>query len=96
MPKILIYITKRWTWLFLFFGTDFHENRAHVHVGKKGMNEYCKIWLEPQISVARKGELTESQIKKILAVVKEHHESLMTQWRKFKKGENIKMLTVKE
>ena len=36
MPKILLYITSKITWIFLFFGTDFNENRAHVHVGKKG------------------------------------------------------------
>lgn len=96
MPKILIYITKHGTWIFLFFGTDFNENRAHVHVGKKGMDEYCKIWLEPKISVAKKGELTESQLKKILNVVEKHHSTLMKQWNKFKSGNDIKILTVKE
>jgi len=35
MPKVLLYITAKTTWIFLFFGTDFNENRAHVHVGKK-------------------------------------------------------------
>ena len=43
MPKVLLYITARFTWIFIFFGTDFYENRAHVHVGKRGFDKYCKI-----------------------------------------------------
>ena len=43
MPKVLVYITGKITWIFLFWGTDQNENRAHVHVGKKGTDELCKI-----------------------------------------------------
>ena len=28
MPKVLLYITARFTWIFIFFGTDFYENRV--------------------------------------------------------------------
>ena len=35
MPKILLYITAKVIWNFLFWNTDYHENRAHVHVGKR-------------------------------------------------------------
>ena len=38
MPKVLTYITAYVTWVFLFYGTDVNENRAHVHVGKKKCN----------------------------------------------------------
>lgn len=39
MPKVLLYITAKIIWNFLFYNTDFHENRAHVHVGKtRGSN----------------------------------------------------------
>jgi len=34
MPKVLVYITAKITWIFLFWGTDVNENRAHVRVGK--------------------------------------------------------------
>ena len=44
MPKVLLYITARITWTFLFFGTDVNENRAHVHVGKRGTEVFAKIW----------------------------------------------------
>lgn len=37
MPKVLLYITAKIIWNFLFYNTDFHENRAHVHVGKRGI-----------------------------------------------------------
>ena len=43
MPKVLLYITAKIIWNFLFYNTDFHENRAHVHVGKRGTEELCKI-----------------------------------------------------
>jgi len=43
MPKVLVYITAKIAWIFLFWGTDQNENRAHVHVGKKGTDELCKI-----------------------------------------------------
>ena len=58
MPKILVYITAKITWIFLFWGTDFNENRAHVHVGKKGTEELCKIWLEPEVTIENGGSLT--------------------------------------
>ena len=48
MPKILVYITAKITWIFLFWGTDFNENRAHVHVGKKVQNNCVKYGLNPK------------------------------------------------
>lgn len=36
MPKLLLYITLKGTWIFLIFGTDSNENRIHVHVGRHG------------------------------------------------------------
>ena len=46
MPKALLYITAKITWIFLFFGTDINENRAHVHVGKKSTKEYYSQLIE--------------------------------------------------
>ena len=48
MPKILLYITAKVIWNFLFWSTDYHENRAHVHVGKRSTEDLCKIWLSHQ------------------------------------------------
>jgi len=96
MPKVLLYITAKITWIFLFFGTDFNENRAHVHVGKKSMEEYCKIWLEPEISVAKNGELTTSELNEVIKITKKYHLQLLEQWRKFTNGETVKIITVKK
>ena len=96
MPKILLYITAKITWIFLFYGTDVNENRAHVHVGKKSTQDYCKIWLEPEIAIAKNGELTHSELNSILKITQEHHDQLMNQWKKFISGKSIKMITIKK
>lgn len=96
MPKVLLYITAKTTWIFLFFGTDFNENRAHVHVGKKSTEEYCKIWLEPEIAIAKNGTLTEYELNEVLKITNEYHYQLIKQWKKFVKGETIKMITIKK
>lgn len=58
MPKVLLYITAKVIWNFLFRNTDYYENRAHVHVVKRSIEHFCKIWLEPIVKVEEKGELT--------------------------------------
>ena len=95
MPKVLIYISSRIVWLFLFYGTDFNEGRAHVHVGKKGMTKLCKIWLEPEVEVADTGDLNSAQINEVLKVTSEHKEILLKQWENFKSGKKVSVLTVK-
>ncbi len=94
MPKVLLYTTARITWIFLFFGTDVNESRAHVHVSKKGMDSMCKIWLEPSVSVADAGVLTPSQIKQILVIASDNKELLLKQWKRFKSGDTVKMTTI--
>jgi hypothetical protein len=96
MPKVLLYITTKITWIFLFFGLDFNENRAHVHVGKKASDEYCKIWLEPEISVAKSGSLTPGELKKVVEITREYHLLLLKQWENFKKGTPIQIITIKK
>ncbi len=96
MPKVLIYIVKKIMWVFLFYNTDFNENRAHVHVGKKGTAELCKIWLEPTVEVDKKGDLNESQLKEILGLVELYREQLMAQWKLFKEGKQVKTIKIKK
>ena len=96
MPKVLLYISAQTTWIFLFFGTDINENRAHVHAGKKSTEEYCKIWLEPEISVTKSGTLTTSEVNDVLKLIKVYHSLLMKQWKRFANGETIKMITIKK
>ncbi|MBP6610220.1 MAG: DUF4160 domain-containing protein [Paludibacter sp.] len=95
MPKILVYITAKITWIFLFWGTDFNENRAHVHVGKKGTEQLCKIWLEPEVSIETGGSLTENQQKQVLQLTIKYQKEMLKQWGNFKLGKRIRMITVK-
>ena len=92
MPKVLIYITAKIIWQFLFYNTDYYENRAHVHVGKRDTQDLCKIWLEPDIELAKQGDLTDSQVKEVLEIVENHKDQLMQQWQNFKAGNKITSL----
>ena len=96
MPKVLLYITAKIIWTFLFWGTDANENRAHVHVGKKGTIRLAKIWLEPTISVADKGSLTDAQINSVKEIATKYRAELLNQWQRFKNGDKIKMLKIKK
>ena len=95
MPKVLVYITAKITWIFLFWGTDLNENRAHVHVGKKGTDELCKIWLEPTVSIDKGGSLTIKQQVQVLELASSYREELLRQWKHFKNGQKIRMITIK-
>ena len=77
MPKVLIYITSKIIWTFIFFGTDSNENRAHVHVGKRDTKKLCKIWLEPDVEVAHKGSITDGQLKEIIAIATKYRKELL-------------------
>lgn len=96
MPKILLYISAKIIWNFLFYNTDFNENRAHVHVGKRGMENLCKIWLEPNVEVAKQGDLTDAQLKEVFKITTEYREQLMRQWTLFKSGKTIRIIKVKK
>ena len=96
MPIILQYFSKRYIWIFLFFGTDVNENRAHIHAGKVNSEKACKIWLEPNVEVAKQGSLTDKEITTVLKIVSKHREKLFNQWVKFKKGEKTTKIKVYE
>jgi len=96
MPKILLYITAKVIWQFLFWNTDYNENRAHVHVGKRSTEHLCKIWLEPNVELEQQGDLTDAQVKEILAIVNEYRNQLLHQWSLFKQGKRIRIITVKK
>ena len=83
-------------WNFLFYNTDFHENRAHVHIGKRGMENLCKIWLEPEVELAKQGDLTDAQVKQVLKIASDYRVQLRRQWELFKSGKTIRIIKVKE
>ena len=92
MPKVLIY---KLIWLFVIYGTEMFERRMLVHVGKKGMGNLCKIWLEPEISIADPGQLTIRQQNEVLQVAKAYQNELILQWQRFTSGEKVKAIKVK-
>ena len=94
MPKVLLYTTAKIVWTFLFYGTDVNENRAHVHVGKKGTQEFAKIWLEPKVELAKEGDLTDAQLKQLLEIVEENKEKLLKQWQVFKNGGSVRIIKI--
>ena len=96
MPKVLLYITARIVWNFLFYNTDYHENRAHVHVGKRDTNELCKIWLEPTVELAKQGDLSDAQAKEVVKIATEYRAQLLKQWSYFKQGLRIRIIKVKK
>ena len=94
MPKVLLYTTAKIVWTFLFYGTDVNENRAHVHVGKKDTQDFAKIWLEPKVELAKKGDLTDAQLKQLLEIAEENKEKLLKQWQVFKNGGNVRIIKI--
>lgn len=96
MPKVLIYITAKIMWVFLFYNKDFNENRAHVHIGKKDTKNLCKVWLEPKVELAKQGDLTDSQAKAILRLAEMYREKLLAQWQNFKEGKAVRIIKIKE
>ncbi|MCQ2342521.1 MAG: DUF4160 domain-containing protein [Paludibacteraceae bacterium] len=96
MPKVLLYTTAKIMWCFLFYNKDFNENRGHVHVGKKDTTHLAKIWLEPEVCVADKGDLTDAQIKEITELAITHRSQLLTQWKNFKEGKAIRIIKIKK
>ncbi len=59
--------------VFWFHSHDaLHEERASVHVGKGSQDDYndAKIWLEPEMEVARPGRtLREHELNRALQVI---------------------------
>lgn len=96
MPKVLLYITAKVIWNFLFYNTDFHEKRTHIHVGKRDTEKLCKIWLEPDIEVAVQGDLTHAQVKEVMDIAREYRVKLLKQWELFKNGQTIRMIKIQK
>jgi hypothetical protein len=67
---------------FFFFSRE--ETRMHVHV-------YCgdgeaKLWLEPEIELARNYRLSRLQLKQIEEIIEEHYNELASAWQKHFNG----------
>ena len=83
-PKILV----EGSLIFWFHSYDtVHENRASIHVGKGSQDDYndAKIWLEPEIEVARTGRtLRKYELNRAIKIVQQNHSYLREQWYDYK------------
>lgn len=70
--------------VFWFHSYDaLYEERASVHVDKGSQDDYndAKVWLEPEIEVARPGRtLRRHELNWALKVIKQHHDYLLEEW----------------
>jgi len=82
MPKLLIIKS----FVFFIWMQDLLENRLHVHVIKNSGHNFnaAKVWLEPNISIARKGDFSEKEMKEILCIIQENQSSLIKKINKIK------------
>ena len=73
--------------IFWFHSYDaLHEDRASVHVGKGSQDDYndAKVWLEPEIEVARAGRtLREHELNRALKIIRQNHGYLLEEWYRY-------------
>ena len=67
---------------FFFFSRE--ETRMHVHV-HCGDGE-AKLWLEPEIELARNYRLSRFQLKQIEEIIEDHYDELTSAWQKHFNG----------
>jgi len=70
--------------IFWFHSYDaIHENRASVHIGKGSPDDYndAKVWLEPEIEVAKQSRsLRHHELNRALKIIEENHDRLLERW----------------
>ena len=93
MPKILIVgdIT------FFIYSGDINEKRLHIHVEKKKgrYRRAAKFWLEPEIKLETKGNLSARGIREVMKIIEINKDILIKQIRSFYSGEEIKTIRIK-
>lgn len=61
---------------FYFFSRE--EARKHIHVSSP--NGEAKIWIEPEVSVAKVVNLSQQEVNKIVSLVNENLEIINEHW----------------
>lgn len=64
-------------------------------MGKRDTDRLCKIWIEPEVTLAVQGDLTNTQVREVMQIVGENREKLMKQWTSFKEGKAIRIIKIK-
>ena len=65
---------------FRFFFFSREETRRHIHVSSS--NGEAKIWIEPDVSVAKVVNLSQQEVNKIISLVNENLEIINEHWNK--------------
>jgi hypothetical protein len=77
-------VFKEGDFVFWFHSYDVqHENRASIHVGKSSQNDAtdAKIWLAPEIEVARAGRsLTQIELVRAIRLIEVNYERVLEAW----------------
>ncbi len=78
--------------VFWFHSHDaLHEDRASIHVGKGSQDDFndAKVWLEPEIEVARAGRtLRRQELNRALQIIEQHYAYLREQWHAYRDRAN--------
>lgn len=61
------------------------EDRMHVHV-RHNDGRYAKVWIEPEIEIARQKGFKEHEIKLVLKIVREIENVIKEEWKKHREG----------
>ncbi len=85
-PKVL----EEGALIFWFHSYDArHERRASVHVGKGSQDDFndVKVWLEPEVEVARPGRILRShELNRALEIIRQNLEYLLEEWYGYQRG----------
>jgi hypothetical protein len=77
-------VFKEGDFVFWFHSYDVqHESRASIHVGKSSQNDAtdAKIWLEPEVEVARPGRsLTRMELSRAIRLIELNYERVLEAW----------------
>ena len=63
---------------FRFFFFSREEERLHIHV--QSADGEAKIWIEPEIELARNYELSDQDLSRVLQLVIEHEQEIRDAW----------------
>ena len=93
MPKILIVGDVT----FFIYSGDINEKRLHIHVEKKKgrYRKAAKFWLEPEIKLATRGNLSDKEINEVKKIIQMNQVKLVNQIRNFYNGLEIRTIRIK-
>jgi hypothetical protein len=65
---------------FRFFFFSREEARLHIHV--QSPDGEAKVWLEPEIELARNYQLSEHDLRRVLELVVDHEQEIRDAWQR--------------